>query len=259
MQEELKVVLIQAPLIWENPEANRNYFSSKIKEVGNSTDMIVLPEMFTTGFTMNAKPLAETMDGETVNWMKNLAEKSGAAITGSIIVTESGKFYNRLLFVTPQGEIFHYDKKHLFTLANEQDNYSPGTKKLIVDYKGWKICPLICYDLRFPVWARNVENYDVLIYVANWPEIRTKAWDVLLQARAIENMAYCVGLNRVGKDGKGFDYIGHSAVYDGLGEIITSLNFENESLVYATLKKSHLEKIRNKLKFLEDKDAFEML
>lgn len=259
MKEELKVVLIQTSLVWENPQANRDYFSSKIKETNSGTDVIVLPEMFTTGFTMNAKPLAETMEGETINWMKQIAAESGSAITGSLIIKENGNFYNRLLFITPQGELFQYDKKHLFTLANEQDHYSPGTKKLIVEYKGWKICPLICYDLRFPVWARNVENYDVLIYVANWPEIRTKAWDILLQARAIENMAYCIGVNRVGKDGKDFNYVGHSAVYDPLGELVTTVNFENEGLILTTLKKSHINDARKKLKFLEDKDSFEVL
>jgi omega-amidase len=259
MKEELKVVLIQAPLVWENPKANRDYFSAKIKEINKETDLIVLPEMFTTGFTMNVKPLAESMDGVTINWLKEIAAENGVALTGSIIIKEHGNYYNRLLFITPEGELFYYDKKHLFTLANEQEHYSPGTKKLIVDYKGWKICPLICYDLRFPVWARNVENYDVLIYVANWPEVRTKAWDVLLQARAIENLAYCVGVNRVAQDGKGFNYIGHSAVYDAFGEIITAQNFESENVFQTTLSKVHLQEVRSKLKFLNDKDTFQLI
>lgn len=258
MKDELRVVLLQAPLVWENTQANRNYFSTIINEIEKVTDLIVLPEMFTTGFTMNVKPLAETMDGETINWMKQIAADNGAAITGSIIINEDGKYYNRLLFITPEGEVLQYDKKHLFTLANEQYYYSPGTKKLIVEYKGWKICPLICYDLRFPVWARNVEDYDVLIYVANWPKARTKAWDVLLQARAIENMAYCIGVNRVGKDGKGFDYIGHSAVYDALGEKMASQDFESENQFQATLYKAHLNEVRAKLKFLNDKDTFDL-
>lgn len=259
MSDTLNVVLIQADLFWEDPTQNRKFFADKINSITSPLDLIVLPEMFTTGFTMNAQPLAETMDGETIKWMKNLAQKSGAAIIGSIIVTENEKFYNRLLFVTPQEEIFHYDKKHLFTFANEQDNYSPGSKKLIVDYRGWKICPLICYDLRFPVWSRNVENYDVLIYVANWPEIRTKAWDVLLQARAIENMAYCIGVNRVGVDGKGFNYVGHSAIYDCLGNNILKNTIEIENTFVTTLDKTHLVKNRNKLNFLNDKDGFMML
>lgn len=256
MKEELKVVLIQAPLVWENPKANRDYFSAKIKEINNESDLIVLPEMFTTGFTMNVHPLAETMEGETISWMKQTAVESGAAITGSLIIREDGNYYNRLLFITSEGELFQYDKKHLFTLANEQDHYSPGAKKLIIEYRGWKICPLICYDLRFPVWARNAENYDVLIYVANWPEIRTKAWDILLQARAIENMVYCIGVNRVGQDGKGFNYIGHSAVYDCLGEKIEAQHLESENLFQTTLQKTHLNEVRSKLKFLNDKDNF---
>lgn len=259
MKNELKVTLIQAPLIWENPEANRVYFSTEIKKLKSETDLIILPEMFTTGFTMNASALAETMDGETVAWMKELAFECNSAITGSLIITENGKFYNRLLFVTPVREIFYYDKRHLFTLANEQEHYSPGTKKLILEYKGWKICPLICYDLRFPVWSRNLENYDVLIYVANWPEARIKAWDVLLQARAIENIAYCIGLNRVGVDGKGFNYVGHSAVYNALGENETPLNFQDKNSIQIILKKDHLKSIREKLKFLDDKDSFQLV
>lgn len=259
MKNELKITLIQAPLVWENPEANRVYFSAEIKKLKSETDLIILPEMFTTGFTMNASALAETMKGKTVAWMKELAIKCNLAITGSLIITENGKFYNRLLFVTPEEEIFYYDKRHLFTLANEQEHYSPGTKKLILEYKGWKICPLICYDLRFPVWSRNLENYDVLIYVANWPEARIKAWDVLLQARAIENIAYCIGVNRVGVDGKGFNYVGHSAVYNALGENETPLNFQDKNSIQIILKKDHLKSIREKLKFLDDKDSFQLV
>lgn len=256
MKEELNVVLIQAPLVWENPKANRDYFTTKIKEINNKTDLIILPEMFTTGFTMNASIFAESMYGETVNWMRDTASKSAAAVTGSLIIKENNRCYNRLLFITPEGQVSEYDKRHLFTLANEQEHYSPGTKKLIVTYKGWNICPLICYDLRFPVWSRNVEEYDVLLYVANWPEARTKAWDVLLQARAIENMAYCIGVNRIGKDGNDFNYVGHSAVYDSLGNMISPPSHVNDDIVIATLKKSHLNEVRKKLKFLNDRDNF---
>jgi len=256
MKEELNVVLIQAPLVWENPKANRDYFTTKIKEINNKTDLIILPEMFTTGFTMNVKPNAETMEGETIKWMLQTAVERDLAITGSLIIFENEKYFNRLLFITPEGELFQYDKKHLFTLANEQEHYSPGTKKLIVAFKGWNICPLICYDLRFPVWSRNVEEYDVLLYVANWPEARTKAWDVLLQARAIENMAYCIGVNRIGKDGNDFNYVGHSAVYDSLGNMISPPSHVNDDIVTVTLKKSHLNEVRKKLKFLNDRDNF---
>ncbi|NCT18702.1 MAG: amidohydrolase [Flavobacteriaceae bacterium CG_4_8_14_3_um_filter_34_10] len=258
MKEFLNIALIQAPLVWENAVANRSYFSKKILAISEDVAVFILPEMFTTGFTMNAKPLAETFQGETTSWMLQLAQKKQAAITGSIIIEENGKFYNRLLFVYPSGKITTYDKKHLFTLATENEVYTAGKTKPIIDFQGWKICPLICYDLRFPVWARNKENYDILIYVANWPEMRIAAWDTLLQARAIENMAYCVGVNRVGTDGNGYKYVGHSAVYDALGKKVSQDLNEKEGITIVCIKKSHLEETRNKLKFLEDMDTFQI-
>lgn len=259
MTDELKITLVQTTLEWENPEANRKKFQKIIQSLEESTDLIILPEMFTTGFTMNAEPYAETMEGKTVKWMIKMAREKNAAITGSIIVIENGKFFNRLLFTTPEGKLHAYDKKHLFTLASEQETYTAGNEKLIIQYKGWKICPMICYDLRFPVWARNIENYDVLLYVANWPKVRTKAWDVLLQARAIENMAYCIGVNRVGIDGKDFEYVGHSTIYDGLGEDLFQLKNESEAIMNTILYKNHILEIRKKLQFLEDKDDFDLL
>jgi len=258
MKEKLEVIMIQASLEWENAQANRRYFSEKINAISEDIDLIILPEMFTTGFTMNAKPLAETMEGETKEWMLDLAKEKQSAITGSIIIQENGNYYNRLFFVHPSGKIEIYDKKHLFTLASENEVYTAGTKKLIVNLKGWKICPLICYDLRFPVWSRNKEKYDFLIYVANWPAIRTAAWDTLLRARAIENMAYCTGVNRVGTDGKGFDYLGHTAMYDALGEKVSQDLMEQEGIARVTLQKNHIEETRKKLKFLEDMDDFEI-
>ncbi len=259
MKDELKVALIQTTLEWENKEVNKNHFQKKIESIQEKVDLIILPEMFTTGFTMNAAPLAETMNGATVDWMKKMAELKNAAITGSVIIEENHNYYNRLLFVTPDGEIKNYDKRHLFSLANEHETYTSGTKKLIIEYKGWKICPMICYDLRFPVWARNVEDYDLLLFVANWPKARIKAWDVLLQARAIENMAYCIGVNRIGADGKGFDYVGHSAVNDGLGKFLLDEYLEKEAIYLTTLSKLHLHEIRKKLHFLGDKDLFKFL
>jgi omega-amidase len=230
----------------------------KIESISQSVDMIVLPEMFTSGFTMNASDVAETMNGETVNWMKGLASKKQAAITGSLVIKEDDKFYNRLLFVHPNGSIDSYDKRHTFTLAGEDKVYSSGTEKLIVDYKGWKICPLICYDLRFPVWARNVENYDVLIYVANWPKVRVAAWDALLKARAIENMSYCIGVNRVGLDGNNHEYSGHSASYDVLGHRMDTIPYDKEAIEIVTLNMEELETYRSKLNFLEDRDSFSL-
>lgn len=259
MNKELKLALIQAPLVWENPAANRAYFLKKIKGITTPVDLIILPEMFTTGFTMNAAPLAETMEGTTINWMKNLAKEKNAALTGSVIIEDEGNFYNRMLFVTTEGLIAQYDKRHLFTLAKEEKTYSPGKKKVIVDYKGWKICLMVCYDLRFPVWSRNTEDYDLIVYVANWPKPRVNAWDILLQARAVENMAYCAGVNRVGLDADGYEYIGHSAVYDSLGKLITVSLPEEEEIKIVSIDKEHLEKIRTQLKFLNDKDKFQLL
>ncbi|HET8838791.1 MAG TPA: amidohydrolase [Flavobacteriaceae bacterium] len=257
MNENLKVSFIQTELSWENPAINRKRFSDKITSLPE-TDLIVLPEMFSTGFSMNSEKLAEKTQGETVVWMQKMAAKKNAAITGSIIVCEGEKYFNRMFFVFPDGNFETYDKKHLFTFADEHESYSPGNKKLIVEYLGWKICPLICYDLRFPVWSRNVENYDLLIYVANWPKARTQAWDILLKARAIENISYVVGVNRVGKDGNELEYSGHSAVYDMLGTRISTSDFENEFSETIVLSKPTLDTTRRKFAFLNDGDKFEI-
>ena len=256
MQEYLKIALIQSDLVWENPEQNRIYFTGKIESISESVDIIILPEMFTSGFTMKAEKVAETMFGETVVWMQELALKKQTAIIGSIIISENSNFYNRLLFVHPNGIIETYDKKHTFTLAGEDKVYTAGKSKLLVSYKGWRICPLICYDLRFPVWARNVEEYDVLIYVANWPKVRIAAWDALLKARAIENMSYCIGVNRVGEDENNHEYSGHSAVYDVLGEKLDNIPENQEYIEIVTLNKDHIKTYREKLNFLNDKDIF---
>ncbi|MGB0788609.1 MAG: nitrilase family protein, partial [Marinirhabdus sp.] len=207
----LRTTLIQTHLHWEDPTANRAHFESLIKQMDKKTDLIVLPEMFTTGFTMNAKGMAEATNGPTLLWLQAIAKKHRCAITGSIIVKDNGLYYNRLYFVRPDGSYGQYDKKHTFTLAGEHKTYTAGRVKTTINYKGWKICPLICYDLRFPVWARNTEGYHLLLYVANWPKKRIHAWDVLLKARAIENMSYCIGVNRTGIDDNGHEYPGHSA------------------------------------------------
>ncbi|MGB5419571.1 amidohydrolase [Algibacter sp.] len=259
MQNELKITLLQSDLVWENPEQNRTNFTKKIDNISEQVDIIVLPEMFTSGFTMNANKVAEKMDGETVSWMKQLALKTNAALVGSLVVSENNAFYNRLVFVEPSGVVTHYDKRHTFTLVGEDKVYSAGSKKLILDFKGWKICPLVCYDLRFPVWARNTEDYDVLLYVANWPKPRISAWDALLKARAIENMCYCIGLNRVGVDGVNCTYSGHSAVYDVLGEQLTPIKPNTEQSLIVILEKRHVEAYRNKLKFLDDRDTFSII
>ena len=243
-------------MVWENPIQNRQLLSKKIETLPETIDVIVLPEMFTTGFTMNASQLAETMQGDTINWMQTIAKQRKVAITGSIIIKENNLFYNRLLFVYPDGKMDTYDKRHTFTLAGEDKVFASGSEKKIIHYKGWKLCLMICYDLRFPVWARNVEAYDVLFYVANWPNIRIQAWDTLLKARAIENMAYCIGVNRVGLDGNNHEYSGHSAVYDVLGNRIDQMPFDKEAVEIVTLHKSEIETYRVKLNFLEDMDSF---
>lgn len=259
MNESLKVVGIQSDLIWENPEPNRQQFEEKINILGNDSDLIVLPEMFTTGFSMNADYMAEGWEGPTLSWMKNLAEKHEVALIGSIIFKEKNQFFNRLFFVQPNGETFHYDKRHTFTLAGEHKVYTSGETQLMVEYKGWKICPFICYDLRFPVWSRNVTDYDVLIYIASWPIMRIRAWDTLLKARAIENMSYVIGVNRVGKDANEYVYSGHSAIINHFGEPLSELPDSVEGTIKAPLTLSSLRETRKKLGFLNDKDRFKIL
>ncbi|PHS67428.1 MAG: amidohydrolase [Flavobacterium sp.] len=264
MKENLKITIIQSSLVWENPEANRQLFSNKIAAISEETNLIILPEMFTTGFTMNASELAEEENGETLNWLQREAKKKNCAITGSVIISDlpiltgNNNYYNRLFFVFPDGNFKTYDKRHTFTLAGEEKTFKAGNEQVIIDYLGWKIYPLICYDLRFPVWARNTQNYDVLLYVANWPERRITAWDALLKARAIENMTYCIGVNRIGEDGNVHKYSGHSAVYNVLGEQISTLNFEEEFTETITLQEKHIESNRKHLQFLNDRDDFKL-
>jgi len=251
----MKIALIQTELSWENPTENRHLLQEKINTIALDVDLMVLPEMFTSGFTMNPKNVAETMQGESVLWLKEVAKLRNCAVTGSLIIEENGNYYNRLVFVFPSGAIQTYDKRHLFTLAGEEKVYTSGKEKLIVNYKGFKICPLICYDLRFPVFARNVENYDVLIYVANWPKPRVNAWDILLKARAVENMSYVIGVNRVGLDANNHDYVGHSQAVDFLGNYMQEPQ-ENEGVFIVELDKKSLDETRTKLAFLNDKDTF---
>lgn len=254
----MKVSIIQTSLAWENPRANLDNFTQKINSINGGTDLIILPEMFATGFTMNPADVAETADGDSVKWMKQTAEYNNCAVTGSLVIEEDGNYYNRLFFVFPNGDVKTYNKRHLFSFAGEDKFYTGGTEKLIVEYKGWKICPLVCYDLRFPVFARNVEEYDLLLYVANWPHVRTLAWDSLLRARAIENLSYAIGVNRIGEDGNGHAYSGHSQVIDALGAYITE-PFESEAVVTVTLDKEKLQETRKKFAFLNDKDTFKIM
>jgi predicted amidohydrolase len=253
----LTITIIQSDLHWENKAANLAMFSEKINGIKEKAEIIILPEMFSTGFNMRSKELAETMDGETIAWMKKMAAEKKAIITGSIIAEETGKYFNRLIWMLPNGEFGHYDKRHLFAFAEEDKFYSPGDKRLVASVKGWKINLLICYDLRFPVWARQAgeAEYDLLIYVANWPERRIHAWKTLLQARAIENQCYVAGVNRVGDDGNNIHYSGDSMIIDPLGEVLYQRS-QREHIFTFTLQKERLEEVRNKFPFLKDADNF---
>ena len=256
MSEILKIAIIQTDLVWEDPEQNRQHFTEKIDAILERIDLIILPEMFTSGFTMQPKNVSETMSGITIEWLKDLAIKKKTAISGSLVIEENDSYYNRLVFVYPNGDIKTYDKRHTFTLAGEYKLYTAGSKKIILDFKGWKICPMICYDLRFPVWARNTENYEVLFYVANWPKPRIEAWHTLLKSRAIENMTYCIGVNRIGTDNNGYEYTGNSVAFDALGEQISNIQPYENAIEIITLSKEYLKITREKFKFLEDRDEF---
>ncbi len=254
----MKVTLVQTSLVWENPSANRQLLQEKINNIDVLVDLIVLPEMFTTGFTMNPKETAEDFPGETLLWMQSLSVAKNAAIAGSIAVRENTNYYNRFLFVKPDGTWQSYDKRHLFSLAGEDKVYTAGREKLIVTYKGFRICPLICYDLRFPVFSRNTDDYDLLLYVANWPEVRIAAWDALLIARAIENQSYVLGVNRVGKDANNHRYVGHSQAIDALGlKLLDPQILEDVYTVELCL--DQLRDIRQKFNFLDDRDSFIVL
>ncbi len=253
----MKISLIQTFLVWENHKANRDNFTEKINSI-EVTDLIVLPEMFATGFTMKPEGVAETMQGESVAWMQEMAKMKNCAITGSLVITEAGKYYNRLFFVYPDGSYKTYDKRHLFTLAGEEKHYTAGSDRLVLEYRGWKMCPLVCYNLRFPVFSRNTEDFDLLLYVANWPQVRVQAWDALLKARAIENMCYTVGVNRIGQDNNGHNYSGHSQVIDGVGNYALE-PFAYEDVLTVELDKAGLDKARKKFGFLNDRDSFTLL
>ncbi len=254
--QHLHITLIQSDLVWEDKVANLQHFEQLIAEISGAKHIVVLPEMFNTGFSMAPEQFAETMEGPTVKWMTAMAVKHRCILTGSAMIEEEGRYYNRMLWVQPDGQIAHYDKRHLFAYGGEDAHYTPGDRRLIVSVNGWRINLLICYDLRFPVWARNKNaDYDVLIYVANWPETRSLAWKTLLQARAIENMSYVVGVNRVGTDGKGLKYSGDSSVFGPLGEVLWQESGKT-SIYTVTLDKEVLTDVRTRLPFLKDADNF---
>lgn len=259
--QDIAVTLVQADLLWENPQGNLAVFDAHFKAIANhKSDLVVLPEMFTTGFSMSPEKLAEPMNGLTVEWLKNQAKAINKILVGSVIIKEGGHYYNRLLVVQPNGAVDHYDKKHLFRYAGEDARYSAGDQPLILEINGWKIAFYICYDLRFPVWSRNIDlKYDLAIYIANWPQRRNLHWQTLLKARAIENQAYVIGVNRVGVDGNGINYSGESVCIDPKGESITHITPSQVQIETAVLSKNDLLVYRDNFPAFKDADPFSLL
>jgi len=256
VNQDLHIALFQLNLVWENPTDNRAIIDKWFQKVSNSTDIVFLPEMFNTGFSMNVSELAEPMNGETVQWMKKCCAEYKFALCGSLIIQEKGQYFNRLVFVEPSGQVHFYNKRHLFTMGNEESHFQQGTERLIIHFKGWRICPLICYDVRFPVWSRNNNEYDILVYVANWPHNRDEVWNTLLKSRAIENQSYVVGVNRVGVDGQMIHYIGNSQIINAKGNRITDSNEGEEGIVSAEISMAELVKFRTAFPVLNDADSF---
>jgi predicted amidohydrolase len=251
----LKTLLVQAQLCWKDPASNREHLQNMISLEGGEFDLVVLPETFTTGFLGDADLPAEDMDGPTVQWMKNLAEQNDCAIAGSAVITEQGKRFNRLVFVTPEGVSAYYDKRHLFAFGGENRRYTAGRQRVVLNYRGWRINLQICYDLRFPAWCRNRDDYDLMLLVANWPAKRVRHWSSLLEARAIENQSWVIGVNRVGQDGNGQQYPGHSMVHDPSGHCLAHLgNAESTRAVHMDL--GAVQKIRAEFPFQADADEF---
>lgn len=254
---DLSITLVQTDLHWLDPEANRNALRQLIADIPQATDLIVLPEMFTSGFTMTPETVAEPANGPTLSWLQQVSKENRCAVTGSIVVEDQGRYFNRLYFVTPEGDHQHYDKRHLFRMAQEQEHYQPGRTRLVLNYKGWRICPMICYDLRFPVWCRNRQDYDLLIFVANWPTSRHLPWRTLLQARAIENLSYVAGVNRIGVDGNGVDYNGQSLICDAPGKLVMDAQ-DRAGCFTQTLSLDALQKYRTRFPAHLDADPFHL-
>jgi omega-amidase len=257
MNSHLRVTLVQSEIAWESPTANRHRLAEHFRGLAGHTDLIVLPEMFSTGFTMDAAAFAESMNGPTVGWMREEAAAMGCVITGSLIVQDQGHYFNRLVWARPDGSLEHYDKRHLFRMAGEHAHYAAGSSRLTVELKGWRVCPLICYDLRFPVWSRSRGDYDLLLYVANWPARRARAWAALLRARAIENLCYVVGVNRIGRDGNAVSYVGDSVALDFLGKPMSSEG-GGDRVETAVLDLDSLRSYREEFPAHLDADGFEV-
>ncbi|MEO8445701.1 MAG: amidohydrolase [Gammaproteobacteria bacterium] len=255
--QDLSVTLLQSGLAWHDPATNRAHFEGMIGTLTEPTDIIVLPEMFSTGFTMDVQGQAETLSGPTVRWLAEMARRSGAVVCGSLVIEDGGRYYNRCLWAAPDGSQQHYDKRHLFRMAREHEHYAAGETRLVVDLKGWRICPLVCYDLRFPVWSRGANAFDLLLYVANWPAARRSAWQLLRPARAVENQCYVAGVNRLGSDGQGVDYAGDSGVHDYLGNPLADLG-GTPGAHTAQLDGAGLVRYREKFPAWQDADGFRL-
>lgn len=255
--DTLRISIVQTPIIWENKQENLRLLRNKLKAIRGTTEIVVLPEMFSTGFSMQSRALAEPNSGETITSLKQWAVEFQFAIVGSYIASDQNQYYNRGFFLTPEGDEFYYDKRHLFRMGREAEHFSAGNRQIIIPYHGWNICLQICYDLRFPVWSRNLNcGYDLLIYVANWPTLRRSAWDTLLRARAIENQSYVCGVNRIGTDGYNLDYDGGSILYSPLGEVLASIPDRQENIITATIDLISLQKQREKFPVWKDADNF---
>ncbi len=254
---ELKITLTQPFLHWEQSQANRKHFDDLLRDIP-ATDLILLPEMFSTGFTMKPLAVSEEENGPSVKWMQELSKEKNAAVCGSLVIAEHGDFYNRLFFVLPDGTYRTYDKRHLFTLAGEQKVYKGGNERLLIEYRGWKILPFVCYDLRFPVWCRNTEEAELMLFVANWPDRRSEAWRTLLKARAIENMCYVAAVNRVGDDGNGVYHSGYSGLYDEVGNLLSDFEAGQEEVKTYSIKKDAVYESRERFSFLKDRDRFQL-
>lgn len=255
-KEILRITLAQVDLVWENPVRNRLNLETEIRQLKGQSDLVILPETFTTGFSMHAADLAEPIDGPTVAWMIDLSRETGIAIGGSVIIADKDLFYNRFVFVTPAGEISCYDKRHLFSIGGESISFTAGDQRTIVNFLGWRIALYTCYDVRFPVWCRNVNDTDLMIFTANWPASRNEVWKVLLKARAIENQVFVAGVNRIGKDGNDVSYIGESQIFNARGELLSESNVNNEGFFTCEISRKELNDFREKFPVANDADQF---
>lgn len=259
IKNNLRITLAQVDLVWENPEQNRLDLEMQLGQLIGKSDLVILPETFTTGFSMRATDLAEPMDGPTVNWLVNLSHKTGMAIGGSLLIKDNGLFYNRFVFVTPQGEFTYYNKRHLFSIGGEATSFTPGDQRVIINFLGWRIALYVCYDIRFPVWCRNVNDTDLMIFTANWPAARQVVWNTLLKARAIENQVYVAGVNRIGTDGNGISYSGESQMVNSRGEVIKQNTIACNGLYSYVISKNKLDDFRKKFPVANDADSFLIL